>query len=122
MAGNPSWTVCKNVGSLGPKKKLIKKLQNKLFEKIVACTPNFFVMLDEANSLSRKSAFIIQVRFQLPDMEPPQHFVELFELEDKSTQGIVLLRALECVNFTHDFLSKTLTLPQVWSGNNFSQI
>uniref|UniRef100_A0A672PR30 HAT C-terminal dimerisation domain-containing protein n=1 Tax=Sinocyclocheilus grahami TaxID=75366 RepID=A0A672PR30_SINGR len=64
------------------------------------------LMLDEATSLSRKSALIIYVRFQLPDMESPENiFVELVELEDQSAQGIVdkLLRALEGV-----FLSKTL--------------
>ncbi|KAL1249596.1 hypothetical protein QQF64_020601 [Cirrhinus molitorella] len=87
------------------------EMKKKIFEKIVACAPKIGLMLDEATSLSRKSALIIYVRFQLPDMESPENiFVELVELEDQSAQGIVgqLLRALEGVNFTQDFLSKTL--------------
>lgn len=63
-------------------------------------------------------------------MESPENiFVELVELEDQSSQGIVeqLLRALKDVNFTKDFLSKTLiglvrwrisyARPQVWSDS-----
>lgn len=66
------------------------EMKQKLFEKIVVCAVKIGLMLDEATSLSRKSALIIYVRFQLSSMEWPENiFVKLAELQDLSAHGIV---------------------------------
>ncbi|XP_037540253.1 E3 SUMO-protein ligase KIAA1586-like [Nematolebias whitei] len=61
--------------------------------------------------LNKKSALVVYIRTQLPDMDKPSNiFADLVELNDFSAEGIVcsLLSALECMNFTMEFLSKTL--------------
>ncbi|KAK0134200.1 E3 SUMO-protein ligase KIAA1586 [Merluccius polli] len=86
-------------------------MKKKLLEKIVTCAPKIGLMLDEATGLNRKSALIVYLRVQLPEMESPENiFFELIELDDLRAEGIVrkLLESLHRANFNEDFLSKTL--------------
>ena len=86
-------------------------MKKKLMEKIVTCAPKIGLMLDEATGLNRKSALIVYLRVQLPEMESPENiFFELIELDDFSAEGIVrkLLESLHRANFNEEFLSKTL--------------
>jgi hypothetical protein len=90
---------------------LATDMKKKLMEKIVTCAPKIGLMLDEATGLNRKSALIVYLRVQLPEMESPENiFFELIELDDFSAEGIVrkLLESLHRANFNEEFLSKTL--------------
>lgn len=86
-------------------------MKKKLLEKILTCAPKIGLMLDEATALNRKSALIVYLRVQLPEMESPENiFFDLIELDDFGAEGIVrkLLESLHRANFNEDFLSKTL--------------
>uniref|UniRef100_A0A671MGA9 HAT C-terminal dimerisation domain-containing protein n=1 Tax=Sinocyclocheilus anshuiensis TaxID=1608454 RepID=A0A671MGA9_9TELE len=100
-----------NVACSNIPKHISEEMKRKQFEKIVQCAPKLSLMLDESTSLNKKSALIIYVRVQLPGMDMPTNiFTELVELDDLTAEGIVrhILSALERLNLTEEFLSKTL--------------
>lgn len=47
-------------------------MKKKLLERIVTCAPKIGLMLDEATGLNKKSALIVYLRLQLPEMESPE--------------------------------------------------
>lgn len=77
--------------------------------------------MDEATSLNGKSALIVYLRLQLPEMKTPENiFVDLVELDDLSAEGIVrqLLACLEGAKLNKCFLSEMLiglTCDSAWS-------
>lgn len=87
------------------------EMTRKMLDKIVECAPKIGLILDEATSLNKKSALIVYLRLQLPEMESPENlFLDLVELDDLSAEGIVhkLLACLEGAKLNKAFLSKTL--------------
>ena len=48
-------------------------IKKKLLERVVTCAPKIGLMLDEATGLNKKSALIIYLRVQLPEMESPEN-------------------------------------------------
>ncbi len=87
------------------------EMRRKMLDRIVECAPKIGLMLDEATSLNTKSALIVYLRLQLPEMETPENiFIDLVELDDLSAKRIVckLLACLEGAKLNEAFLSKTL--------------
>ena len=79
-----------NVSCSNIQQHISSEMRGKLLDKIVECAPKIALLLDEATGLNKKSALIVYLRLQLPDMKSPENiFLDLVELEDLSAEGIV---------------------------------
>ncbi len=100
-----------NVACSNIQQHISSEMRRKMLDRIVECAPKIGLLLVEATSLNTKSALIVYLRLQLPEMETPENiFIDLVELDDLSAEGIVrkFLACLEGAKLNEAFLSKTL--------------
>uniref|UniRef100_A0A6Q2XAX7 HAT C-terminal dimerisation domain-containing protein n=1 Tax=Esox lucius TaxID=8010 RepID=A0A6Q2XAX7_ESOLU len=87
---------------------LAKEMQKKIVNSIVSSPSKLSVLIDEATSLSHKSAMIVNVKASVDGATPEFVFLELVELESQRAEGIeeALLNCLDTAGFSEEWLKK----------------
>lgn len=83
-------------------------MQKKIVGSIVLSSSKLSVLIDEATSLSHKSAIIVYVKASIDGATPEFLFLDLVELESQRAAGIeeVLLNCLNTAGFSEEWLQK----------------
>ena len=68
---------------------IAKEMQKKIVNSIVSSSSKLSVLIDEATSLSHKSAMTVNVKASIDGATPEFVFLELVELESQKAEGIV---------------------------------
>jgi len=81
---------------------IAKEMQKKIVHSIVSSSSKLSVLIDEATSLSHKSAMIVSVKASVDGATPEFLFLELVELESQRAEGIeeALLNCLDTAGFS----------------------
>ncbi len=84
------------------------EMQNKIVHSIVSFSSKLSVLIDEATSLSHKSAMIVNVKASVDGATPEFVFLELVELESQRAEDIeeALLNCLDTAGFSEAWLQK----------------
>lgn len=84
------------------------EMQNKIVHSIVSFSRKLSVLIDEATSLSHKSAMIVNVKASVDGATPEFVFLELVELESQRAEDIeeALLNCLDTAGFSEAWLQK----------------
>ncbi|KAK0156406.1 E3 SUMO-protein ligase KIAA1586 [Merluccius polli] len=87
---------------------IAKEMQKKIVQSIVMCSSKLSVLIDEATSLSHKSAMIVNLKASVDGGTPEFLFLELVELESQRAADIeeALLNCLDTAGFTQEWLQK----------------
>ncbi|XP_034567279.1 E3 SUMO-protein ligase KIAA1586-like [Notolabrus celidotus] len=87
---------------------IAKEMQEKIVQSIVTCSSKLSVLIDEATSLSHKSAMIVNLKASVDGGTPEFLFLELVELESQRAVDIeeALLNCLDTAGFTEEWLQK----------------
>ncbi|KAK0133589.1 E3 SUMO-protein ligase KIAA1586 [Merluccius polli] len=87
---------------------IAKEMQKKIVQSIVMCSSKLSVLIDEATSLSHKSAMIVNLKASVDGGTPELLFLELVELESQRAADIeeALLNCLDTAGFTQEWLQK----------------
>lgn len=85
---------------------IAKKMQTKIVDSIVSSSSKLSVLIDEATSLSHKSAMIVNVKASLDGATPEFVFLDLVELESQRAESIeeALLNCLDTAGFSEEWL------------------
>ena len=83
-------------------------MQKKIVNSIVSSSSKLSVLIDEATSLSHKSAMTVNVKASIDGATPEFVFLELVELESQKAEGIeeALLSCLDAAGFSEEWLQK----------------
>ncbi|KAJ3583030.1 hypothetical protein NHX12_034540 [Muraenolepis orangiensis] len=83
-------------------------MQKKIVHSIVTSSSKLSVLMDEASSISHKSAMIVNVKVSVDGATPELLFLELVELESQRAKDIeeALLNCLDTAGFTEEWLQK----------------
>ncbi|KAK1885932.1 E3 SUMO-protein ligase KIAA1586 [Dissostichus eleginoides] len=87
---------------------IAKEMQKKIVHSIVTSSSKFSVLIDEAPSISHKSAMIVNLKASVDGATPEFLFLELVELESQRAKDIeeALLNCLDTAGFTEEWLQK----------------
>lgn len=87
---------------------IAKEMQKKIVSSIVSSSSKLSVLIDEATSLSHKSAMIVNVEASVDGATPEFVFLELVELESQRAEGIVeaVLDCLDTAGFSKEWIQK----------------
>jgi len=87
---------------------IAKEMQKKIVNSIVSSSSKLSVLIDEATSLSHKSAMTVNVKASIDGATPEFVFLELVELESQKAEGIeeALLSCLDAAGFSEEWLQK----------------
>ena len=87
---------------------IAKEMQKKIVGTIVSSSSKLSVLIDEATSLSHKSAMIVYVKASIDGATPEFMFLDLVELESQRAAGIeeALLNCLTTAGFSEEWLQK----------------
>ncbi|XP_041844546.1 E3 SUMO-protein ligase KIAA1586-like [Melanotaenia boesemani] len=87
---------------------IAKEMQKKIVDSIVSSSSKLSVLIDEATSLSHKSAMIVYVKASTDGATPEFLFLDLVELESQRAAGIeeALLNSLNTAGFSEEWLQK----------------
>ncbi len=85
-----------------------KEMKNKIVHSIVMSSSKLSVLIDEATSLSHKSAMIVNLKASVDGAIPEFVFLELVELESQRAEDIkkALLNCLDTAGFSDEWLQK----------------
>ncbi|XP_055497234.1 E3 SUMO-protein ligase KIAA1586-like [Leucoraja erinacea] len=85
---------------------IAKKMQTKIVDSIVSSSSKLSVLIDEATSLSHKSATIVNVKASLDGATPEFVFLDLVEPESQRAESIeeALLNCLDTAGFSEEWL------------------
>jgi len=87
---------------------IAKEMQKKIVHSIVSSSSKLSVLIDEATSLSHKSAMIVNLKASVDGATPEFVFLELVELESQRAGDIekALLDCLDTAGFSEEWLQK----------------
>ncbi|KAJ3591725.1 hypothetical protein NHX12_006857 [Muraenolepis orangiensis] len=87
---------------------IAKEMQKKIVHSIVTSSSKLSVLMDEATSISHKSAMIVNLKVSVDGATPEFLFLELVELESQRAKDIeeALLSCLDTAGFTEEWLQK----------------
>ncbi|KAJ3583021.1 hypothetical protein NHX12_034545, partial [Muraenolepis orangiensis] len=87
---------------------IAKEMQKKIVHSIVTSSSKLSVLIDEATSISHKSAMIVNLKVSVDGATPELLFLELVELESQRAKDIeeALLNCLDTAGFTEEWLQK----------------
>uniref|UniRef100_A0A667YKI2 HAT C-terminal dimerisation domain-containing protein n=1 Tax=Myripristis murdjan TaxID=586833 RepID=A0A667YKI2_9TELE len=87
---------------------IAKEMQKKIVGSIVSSSSKLSVLIDEATSLSHKSAMIVYVKASIVGATPEFLFLDLVELESQRAASIeeALLNCLNTAGFSEEWLQK----------------
>ncbi|KAJ3583018.1 hypothetical protein NHX12_000015 [Muraenolepis orangiensis] len=85
---------------------IAKEMQKKIVHSIVTSSSKLSVLIDEATSISHKSAMIVNLKVSVDGATPELLFLELVELESQRAKDIeeALLNCLDTAGFTEEWL------------------
>ncbi|XP_073672010.1 E3 SUMO-protein ligase KIAA1586-like [Paramisgurnus dabryanus] len=85
---------------------IAKEMQKKIVDSIVSSSSKLSVLIDEATSLSHKSAMIVNIKASFDGATPEFVFLELVELESQRAEDIeqALLNCLDTAGFSKEWL------------------
>ncbi|KAL3053061.1 hypothetical protein OYC64_005565 [Pagothenia borchgrevinki] len=85
---------------------IAKEMQKKIVHSIVTSSSKLSVLIDEATSISHKSAMIVNLKASVDGATPEFLFLELVELESQRAKDIeeALLNCLDTAGFTEEWL------------------
>ncbi|XP_070822086.1 E3 SUMO-protein ligase KIAA1586-like [Chaetodon trifascialis] len=87
---------------------IAKEMQKKIVDSIVSSSSKSSVLIDEATSVSHKSAMIFYMKASIDGATPEFLFLDLVELESQRAAGIeeALLNCLNSAGFSEEWLQK----------------
>ncbi|KAK5854508.1 hypothetical protein PBY51_004695 [Eleginops maclovinus] len=87
---------------------IAKEMQKEIVHSIVTSSSKLSVLIDEATSISHKSAMIVNLKASVDGATPEFLFLELVELESQRAKDIeeALLNCLDTAGFTEEWLQK----------------